>query len=124
MIISDLQFLVLRKSILKRPLKVKIITGSMKPLIRINETIEVSNIGESELKTYDVVVYHAEDQKLICHFIWGKSTLNPGKYLLGSLNGGNRLDFPVPKDKILGVVTNKKITFWYKLILFLRKVFS
>lgn len=113
--IDDLQYVILKKKILKEPINIKIISGSMLPLIKIDEKIIVTNTDTSTLNRYDVIVYHADDQRLICHFIWGKSMVNQGSYLTQALSGG-RLDSPVKESKILGIVQGKKISFFQKFI--------
>ena len=115
--VSVFQFEVLRKQISLKPLEIKIITGSMKPLIKIDEIVIVEKIETSKLKPFDIVIYHSAEKLLICHFIWDLSKLNPNHFLLGSMQNVNGLDKPVPQGKILGIVTNKKITLFYKIIL-------
>ena len=104
---------------LKRDKKtsVKIVSGSMIPLIQIDEKVVVQEKESYDL--FDVVIYHCVDGRLICHYIWGESSLNKGHYLLRSLQGGG-LDHPVSHKQILGHVPDKKIDFKMKLLIFFK----
>ena len=112
-----------------RPANVTIVSDSMSPLIKVGERVEVSY--KDHYKSFDVVIYHHRDGRLICHYIWQKSRLEEGSYLLRSLKG-TAFDLPVALEKILGHVTGKKLTgkwqFWifFKLIKqrFARGLFS
>lgn len=120
MIINDAQFQVLKKKIQRKPLNIRVISGSMEPLIKTNEHVQVEDCKNP--KVYDVIVYHSDDEKLICHFVWGESKARPGFLLLQSLSGG-RLDLPVAQEKVLGKVMGKKISFYYKMIFVLKRLF-
>ena len=120
MIVDDTQFLVLKKRIFKAPLEIKIVSGSMEPLIKTGERIMVEKCEDPNI--YDVVVYQANDKRLICHFVCGVSKAEPGFLLLQSLTSAP-MDLPVSKDRVLGRVIGKKISFYYKMIFVLKRLF-
>ena len=92
-------------------LGVRIVSGSMSPLIRVGERIEVRKKSSPEL--FDVVVYHHPDGQLICHYVWGRSRFDRSAYLLRPLKGAG-VDLPVRAGQILGYVPGKQITGWRK----------
>lgn len=120
MVVDDLQFHILKKKIRKEPLDIRIISGSMEPLIKIDEQVKVEYCESP--KVFDVIIYHSADNKLICHFVWGESKAQPGFLLLQSLTSAP-LDLPVAQEKILGRVKGKKISLFYKMIFVLKRLF-
>ena len=92
-------------------ISVKIVSGSMKPLIQINERVFVQE--KKSYDPFDVIIYHNVDGRLICHYIWGKSSFNPGHYLIRSLQGSG-FDHPIPQERILGYAPKRKIDFKMK----------
>lgn len=96
---------------------VKIASGSMSPLIKVGDTLQVWD--KKHYQPFDVVIYHHDDGRLICHYIWQKSRLDPKTYLLRSLKG-SAFDLPVLTEKILGYNPHNKITVKIKILIFIK----
>lgn len=96
---------------------VAIASGSMAPLIAVGEVVEVAS--KINYEPFDVVVYHHVDGRLICHYIWQKSQLDPRGYLIRSLKGAG-FDLPVSAEQILGHVSGKRLAGRWKVLIFFR----
>ena len=106
--ISKQEFFILKLRIKAQgPIKVTIASGSMSPLIKTGERVQVEY--RQDYQPFDTVVYHHSDGRLICHYVWQRSELNPGAYLLRSLQGQG-FDLPVAEDSILGHVPHRRVT--------------
>ena len=102
-----------------RPASVTIVSDSMSPLIKVGERVEVRH--KEDYGLFDVVIYHHRDGRLICHYIWQKSQMEQGAYLLRSFKG-SAFDLPVAAEKILGHVAGKKLTGRWQFFIFLKFV--
>ncbi len=104
-----------------KKLKIKIMSGSMSPVLKTDEILEVSWIPKNfEPQKYDIFVYW-DGMRLIGHYFYEKANL---------LNDQNEVwifkcliakseDFPVARKEVIGIV-NKKIPFLRRLFLSLR----
>ena len=107
-------FLLLKLKLQKhKTLPVRIVTGSMLPLIKIDENIWVEPPPPlEELKRFDILVYWSDD-KFICHYLDRiNDVINSDQKVLilkGLKNKGQ--DFPVYYENLFGKV-NMKIP-WY-----------
>lgn len=52
----------------EKQLRVKIISPSMEPLIRVDQKLTVHKV-ETQLKPFDIIIFFQKD-RLICHYIW------------------------------------------------------
>lgn len=108
------EFLKIKKLIdLKKKLRGKILSNSMKPLIMAGEFIHISSAKEriENLKTFDVIVFWQNNQ-FISHFLWKKNTIKANKkstYVTRSLQNIWDEDLPITESDILGVVDHIKI---------------
>lgn len=104
-------------------IQVKIVSGSMEPLIKTGEVINVRKLQRGEqltpLKCY---VFRAIDQEFTCHYFLKDSKLEPGKLIFRSLASGE-IDAPVSKNEVFGVAVNKKVGAWLIFKLWLKKFF-
>lgn len=118
---SDAEFLIIKKKLLTDgKLNVRIISGSMEPLIKTGETVIVEPVND--LKKFDIILYHSDDKNLICHFFWRESHFQKNALLIQAF-GHASLDQVVYTDKILGKVTSHKINFLQKLIFLMKWCF-
>ena len=98
-------------------LNITIASSSMSPLIKKGERLQVKE--KKHYEPFDIVIYHHNDGRLICHYIWKKSQLNPQCYLLRSLQG-SAFDLPVSSENILGHTPSKSITAPTKIFIFFK----
>lgn len=107
------QFDLLKESIqLRGTWKARIASGSMEPLIKTGEEIEVIPVENfSSLQRFDILVFFS-NSILTCHYLWSRNTAsfdeNKPLLITRGLNV-NWEDFPIREEQILGVVKNKKI---------------
>ena len=100
-----------------RTVTVIIASDSMSPLIKTGERLDVW--AQGDYRPFDIIVYHHTDGRLICHYIWQRSKLEPRSYLLRSLKGG-AFDLLVSDESILGAVSGKSITGLWKTVIFFK----
>ncbi len=114
-----IQFLMAKKHLKTNgSLSIKIISGSMEPVIKVNDQVTVNSISEP-LKPFDIIVYK-NDRELICHYVKHINRhVTQGDNNLVQTRGLNAKtdDTPVHFDDILGVVVSHKISAWRKLLL-------
>lgn len=96
-------------------LKVKIISGSMEPLVMTNSFVEVFPVRKDhEYLPFRLYIYRDLKGKLICHYFWKRSTVDTNNLLFRCLKGGN-IDYPVKENEVLGVILGKKVNFHHVL---------
>ena len=116
--LSKAQFWALKMNLQHhQTVSVKIASDSMSPLIKKGESLQVEE--KKHYKPFDIVIYHHSDGRLICHYIWQISQLNPNSYLLRSLKG-TAFDLPVSAENILGYTPFKSVTLPSKILIFLK----
>lgn len=87
------------KSDQKNFLKVKVLTPSMHPLIRVNDQVLIERVTTKEIKPYDILVFW-QNNKLICHFFIKKQG---DQYICRGLNN-KEYDEPIAQSEIFGIV--------------------
>ncbi len=108
------EFLFIKKKLNEQSsLKVKIISGSMEPLIMTGEEVVLESF-QGDLVPYETYVYLNEENNLICHYFWKKSLLEPGHLLFRALLS-SQSDHLVKKEFVLGKVKNKRVGWWQQL---------
>lgn len=98
-------------------LRCQVISGSMEPVIKTGEPIEVIPIREP-LKTFDIIVFHQKDQ-LICHMVVKDQNLlfeNRDSSVLTSAYRFQAYDLPVRMTRVLGRVTSHRVSLWRRII--------
>lgn len=90
---------------------------SMLPVIKPGSLVTIEN--PKQFEKFDIVVFFFRD-KLICHYVWHKNSLNTESFVTRGLNSGE--DVPVTMDRALGRVTNYKIGFLRRLKLNLEAI--
>lgn len=94
--------------------KIKIISGSMEPLIKTGQELIVNKLTDNlKLKKFDILVFW-NGSLLICHYLWHTNQLtfnNRDLYITRPLLARED-DFPIERKNILGIVTEIKIP-WY-----------
>jgi hypothetical protein len=92
--------------------KLRIVTGSMSPLIPVGASVVVD--GKAEIRPHDIIVFW-HDQKLICHVLWHENKIiqkNGQKiYVTRPLHGAHR-DFSILESHVLGKVLNYRLPGW------------
>lgn len=95
---------------LKGSLKLKVISDSMSPVIKVDDLIVVEPLKNlNELKRFDIIVY-AKDQALTCHYFWVMNSLaKEATICTRSLKEPYQNELPVSAENILGVVKSHHI---------------
>jgi hypothetical protein len=94
-------------------LPIRIVSDSMEPLLRVQETLDVKKL-ENSLKTFDLVVFY-QARRLNCHFFWRDQKDFDNCIVTRSLKEPAQDDPPVPYDCILGWIPERRIRFSMKL---------
>jgi signal peptidase I len=106
-------------------IKGRIASGSMHPILRINEEVLVCQKASNEIyKRFDIIVFKKQDQ-LFAHFFWRRQEIN-GKItiLARSIINPTQNDFPLEDKDIVGIIKDKKLTYYYKLYVYFRNIIS
>jgi hypothetical protein len=95
-------------------IEVSVFGTSMLPIILPGEKIRLKPIPE-KLNVFDIIIFLQQDI-LVCHFIWhfNRSNKKQERTLITRRYNGLGYDFPVIESKILGIVTNKKMSLFNK----------
>lgn len=106
------------KSVLenKGMVPVKIISGSMEPVIKVNENVIVSKL-KRPIARFDIIVFKG-DREFICHYVRhvnrfvkdGENDLIQTRGLNAKFN-----DVPIHQDQVLGIVISHRLNLWRKL---------
>jgi signal peptidase I len=97
-------------------LPIRIMSGSMEPVIRTGEQLMVAEIAEP-LRIFDIIVFW-DGSVMICHFVWriNRAIKSKGeRWIVTRSLISSREDFPILESQILGRVTNRKLPFLRKL---------
>ncbi len=115
----EIQFKKIREQLnSKGLLPIKIISGSMEPVIKVNDKVVIKKIDQP-LKRFDIIVYKSE-RELVCHLVKHiNQFMTEGENNLIQTRGLNSHhdDIPVHLDDVLGLVVSHKINVWRKLLL-------
>lgn len=111
------KFLQLKLSLNKiKILPIKIITGSMSPLIKVDDRVWVEPTPDlNKLKIFDILVYWS-DEKLVCHYLYAMNEVMNSEEKVLLMKGINTkgVDFPIKYEQLLGKVKIKIP--WYRRI--------
>lgn len=120
--ISWTEFQEIKKTLsLKKELKIRPISDSMSPLLKVNEILTIKPIDSQELKTFDIIVFWYQNT-LMCHFFWARQTSSNATMLITkSLKEPKSIDLPSPVDCLLGIV-NCKTPWWAKIYLLIKSL--
>jgi len=97
---------------------VKIITGSMEPVIKVNQTVIISKLTKP-IERFDIIVFKGE-RELICHYV-----RHVNRHLTEAENNiiqtrglhNKQDDYPIHQDQVLGIVISHRLNLWRKLCL-------
>ena len=92
---------------------IRIVSGSMKPLIEVGETLEMQP-HENEFHTFDLIVFQQFD-RLVCHYVWRNQVDFNNTLVTRSLQDIFTDEVPIPLNQVLGIVKAKKISLLTKL---------
>ena len=115
----DLQ--ILKKQLVNESVvKLKVVSDSMVPLIKIGDLIEVQKIADlKELKHFDIIVFD-QAGRLNVHFLT-KIDHTHQQYITQCLKFRGENDYPLKPDQIIGLVKNKNLSLWQKMKVILVK---
>ena len=97
----------------------------MAPLINTNEFVNLLTLDNPDsLKKFDIIVFRQQDI-LFAHFLWRKQNIS-GKesYLTRSLKNPTISDFPIEKADLVGIIIDKKLSFYHKIYVYIRNIIS
>ena len=105
-----IEFFALKRSLHKqKEIKLRVVSDSMAPLLKVDEIIRVHEFHPTELVKYDIVVFW-QNNKIISHFLWSKQTdphTGENIYITKSLKDPRGFDIPVKERLLLGRVDAK-----------------
>jgi hypothetical protein len=104
-----IEFEVLKNKIQSTPIKLKIASDSMQPLLRTHDVIEVHKLSKP-LETFDLIVFESSG-RLMCHFVWRNQIGFNEKVVTRSLKEPRADENPIHIKKVLGWVPAAKIGF-------------
>jgi hypothetical protein len=99
------------------PLGIKIVSGSMEPLLPIGTIAQVEFCRFDDLKPMDLLVYWRDD-RLTCHAVWNIGYLPSARgdrTVITRGLGNPEFDYPVAESEIFGRVTSHRLTAWQAL---------
>lgn len=102
-------------------LPIRVVTGSMEPLIKTGEELTIEEIVEP-LKIFDIVVFW-NGSIYVCHFVWRlnrKPNSKGERWVTTRSLMSDFEDFPILETQILGRVTDRQIPFSKKLFMALK----
>lgn len=104
-------------------IKYRIVSDSMMPLIPVGAEIKVQELRDiSNLKKFEILLFKDND-RLMCHYFWHQNKkFDKGNIITRALKTGDK-DLPFNKNKIVGVVTNFKISRWLEIKILLQDWF-
>jgi signal peptidase I len=97
-------------------LPIRIMSGSMEPVIKTGEKLTVAEIAEP-LRIFDIIVFW-DGSVMVCHFVWriNRAIKSKGEHWIVTRSlVSSREDFPILESHILGRVTDRKLPFLRKL---------
>lgn len=100
----------------KGMIPIKIISGSMVPVIKVNQTVVITKLTRP-IARFDIIVFKG-DRELICHYVRhvnryvtdGDNDLIQTRGLASKQN-----DVPIHQDQVLGIVISHRLNLWRKL---------
>lgn len=101
-------------------IEIKIISDSMEPLLKINETVSIVPAVKS-FDVFDLIVFW-RDGKLFCHYIWRNQISFNKTIVTRSFKSLYSDEKPVEIQYVLGSVEGKKISFLAKLFILIKNV--
>ena len=106
----------------RETIEVKIISGSMEPLIKTGEVVRVEKLS-GDPRPFDILVFY-QNNIFLCHYFWRKNIRfdNDGKNYLTRPLLSRGVDIPFARGQILGRVRGKKIGFWRRMLIMLRDI--
>jgi len=101
-------------------IEIKIISDSMQPLLKIDETVTVIPF-EKKCEIFDLIVFWRND-KLFCHYMWRDQISFNNSVITRSLKEPYSDEKPVERIHILGTIKDKKIRLVTKLLILAKNV--
>lgn len=121
--IDLIQFEVLKNRLVKEnKIEIKIISDSMEPFLKIEEKIYTIPVTK-DFEVFDLIVFW-RDGKLICHFVWRNQISFNKTVVTRSFKNIYLDEKPVESRYILGFISNKKISFFTKIVIVLKNIFK
>ena len=98
-------------------IEVRIISGSMEPVIMTGESVTVEKL-EGPPKMFDILVFY-QNEKFICHYFWKQNSRfdNEGRNYVTRPLRSRGFDIPFGRRQLLGRVVAKRIGFWRRAVI-------
>ncbi len=107
----------IQRAIQIRPLPVTILTGSMHPVLKVNQIYSAAWRPATDIRRFDIVLYLDRDRTMICHYVWHINVVVDSGTLVTRPLLGRREDLPVDIKDIIGVIQDAKISLWRRVML-------
>lgn len=99
----------IKNKVQKEAANIQIVSGSMLPLIKIDEQLDLVRLP-TELKVFDIIVFY-DNEKLVCHFVWKDQRDFNKSVITRSLREPYKNETPRDYNNIIGWVPSKKVPF-------------
>lgn len=109
----------LKSAIRVRPVSIRIVTGSMEPVLKVGATYVLVRHHFDKLKRFDLIVFW-NGEVPVAHYVWHiNKEFGQGQVVTRSLQSPDREDLPVGDDMILGRLDDVRLSFWFRIKLIL-----
>ncbi len=105
---------VLRKKLASgEPHQLTVVSDSMTPLIKVGEEITIkAKPAPENLQIFDIVLFY-QGGRLNAHILT-KIDKNKDQLITRPLKDPRHQDYPLNYDDLLGVISNKQLSWWHK----------
>lgn len=104
-----------------KAVEARIISGSMSPLIKINDIIKIER-APTKLNIFDIIVFNNQEGQLTCHlFIKYSQTKN---MLITRGYNNKEFDLLINREDVVGIVTNYKLSIIQKIYFSLKFIIN
>lgn len=94
-------------------IKLKVVSDSMHPIIRIGDELSTENIT-ADLNTFDIILFKRHD-KLVVHYVWRNQKDFNNTVITRSLQNIYHDEEPVSYEDLLGKISNYKLSSYIKI---------
>lgn len=112
----------LRMKLRSGPVEIRIVTGSMEPLLQVGHVYRLHDRPRRNWARFDVVVFWS-GEVLVAHYVWHVNAIfEAGNVITKSLRPGAE-DLPLREDQILGFIPGARIPRWTRFTILSRSIF-
>ena len=100
-------------------LRLRVVSASMSPLIKIGDEVIVKKVNISQLKRWDIIVFK-KNKEIFVHCFWGYGRLNTDSIITRALADLSHVDQGITRDDILGIVVNFSVPLYIKILMIIK----